>query len=63
MFPDYDYGDDLPKKRRQKFKNYEIAGFVWHQGYNDGIKDVWASEYESNLAKHNAQQEQTKRRT
>jgi alpha-galactosidase len=30
--------------------SYEIAGFAWHQGWNDGCDDNMAKEYESNLA-------------
>lgn len=29
---------------------YEIAGFGWHQGWNDRINDQYAAEYEVNLA-------------
>jgi autotransporter-associated beta strand protein len=28
---------------------YEVAGFAWHQGYNDRISQGYAAEYESNL--------------
>jgi autotransporter-associated beta strand protein len=28
---------------------YEIAGFAWHQGYNDRINPGYATEYEANL--------------
>jgi autotransporter-associated beta strand protein len=28
---------------------YEVAGFAWHQGYNDRINTGYAAEYESNL--------------
>ena len=31
-------------------KGYEIAGFGWHQGWNDGLKKEWVAEYEENLA-------------
>ena len=30
-------------------KDYEIAGFVWHQGWNDGLSHVTVAEYETNL--------------
>lgn len=29
---------------------YEIAGFAWHQGWNDRINDAYTAEYEKNLA-------------
>lgn len=29
---------------------YELAGFGWHQGWNDRINDKFAAEYENNLA-------------
>lgn len=32
-----------------KDQGYEIAGFVWHQGWNDATKKQFAAEYESNL--------------
>ena len=35
--PDYDGG------------GYEIAGFCWHQGWNDGCNEEWAAEYEKNM--------------
>ena len=38
-FPDY-----------SKIGSYEIAGFAWHQGWNDGCDENMAKEYESNLA-------------
>jgi autotransporter-associated beta strand protein len=28
---------------------YEVAGFAWHQGYNDRINAGYAAEYESNM--------------
>ena len=31
-------------------KGFEIAGFGWHQGWNDGLKKEWVAEYEENLA-------------
>ncbi len=31
-------------------RGFEIAGFGWHQGWNDGLKKEWVSEYEGNLA-------------
>ncbi len=31
-------------------QGYEIAGFGWHQGWNDGLNKKAVSEYESNLA-------------
>jgi alpha-galactosidase len=36
-FPDYDGA------------GYEISGFGWHQGWNDGLKAPWVAEYEENL--------------
>ena len=32
-----------------KGKGYEIAGFGWHQGWNDAMKKEMVDEYESNL--------------
>jgi hypothetical protein len=29
---------------------YEIAGFGWHQGWNDRVNDVFSAEYEVNMA-------------
>ena len=29
---------------------YELAGFGWHQGWNDRISDKFNAEYESNMA-------------
>jgi len=37
-FPDYDG------------KGYEIAGFAWHQGWNDGCSAPAVAEYEKNMA-------------
>ena len=31
-------------------RGYELSGFVWHQGWNDGGEDIWVDEYEFNLA-------------
>lgn len=31
-------------------QGYEIVGFGWHQGWQDGLNDTMANEYESNLA-------------
>ncbi len=31
-------------------RGYEIAGFAWHQGWNDGCDTNMTAEYESNLA-------------
>lgn len=31
-------------------RGYELAGFAWHQGWNDGCKDNMTAEYEYNLA-------------
>jgi alpha-galactosidase len=31
-------------------RNYEIAGFGWHQGWNDGCDTKMAGEYEANMA-------------
>jgi hypothetical protein len=30
---------------------YEIAGFAWHQGWNDRVTPAFAAEYEANMAK------------
>lgn len=30
-------------------RDYQIAGFFWHQGWNDGCNEVHANEYERNL--------------
>ena len=38
-FPDYDFAG-----------GYEIAGFCWHQGWNDRIDDGRSAEYEVNMA-------------
>ena len=32
-----------------KGQGYEIVGFGWHQGWNDGTNKVYAEEYEKNL--------------
>ncbi|MCP4377661.1 MAG: sialate O-acetylesterase [bacterium] len=32
-----------------KSKEYEIAGFFWHQGWNDGCVKSFAKEYETNM--------------
>ncbi len=37
VWPDYDG------------RAYEIAGFGWHQGWNDGLKREWVDAYEQNL--------------
>jgi hypothetical protein len=37
-FPDYDGG------------GYEIAGFCWHQGWNDRVTGSYSSEYQTNMA-------------
>lgn len=39
-------GEQFPKLTGQE---YEIAGFFWHQGWNDGCNEVHANEYERNL--------------
>jgi len=31
-------------------QGYKLAGFGWHQGWNDGLKDAMVAEYEDNLA-------------
>jgi alpha-galactosidase len=31
-------------------RGYELAGFGWHQGWNDRINDAYNAEYEKNLA-------------
>ncbi len=38
LFPSYDG------------KGYELSGFFWHQGWNDGLKKPWVEVYEENLA-------------
>jgi alpha-galactosidase len=38
LFPDYDG------------RGYELAGFGWHQGWNDRINQAFNDEYEKNLA-------------
>jgi len=30
-------------------RGYEMAGFGWHQGWNDGLKKEWVDQYEDNL--------------
>jgi hypothetical protein len=40
-------GEDFPAF---KGKGYQIAGFGWHQGYNDMLSDVMTSAYEKNMA-------------
>ena len=40
MFPDY----------ADEYGSYELSGFVWHQGWNDGCDMNMAKEYEFNLA-------------
>ncbi|MEM7397116.1 MAG: sialate O-acetylesterase, partial [Verrucomicrobiota bacterium] len=30
-------------------QGYELAGFVWHQGWNDGCSKQWTQEYEVNM--------------
>ena len=32
-----------------KSKEYEIAGFFWHQGWNDGCNKEFTKEYETNM--------------
>ena len=32
-----------------KSKEYEIAGFFWHQGWNDGCNKEFVKEYETNM--------------
>ena len=39
LFPDYD-----------ESKGYEIAGFLWFQGFNDQFKEETRTEYEQNMA-------------
>lgn len=39
LVPGYDYSSD----------SYEIAGFGWHQGWNDGCSQQATDDYESNL--------------
>tara|TARA_B100000809_G_scaffold123653_1_gene121790 strand:+ start:619 stop:1548 length:930 start_codon:yes stop_codon:yes gene_type:complete len=38
LFPSYDGN------------GYELSGFFWHQGWNDGLKKPWVEVYEENLA-------------
>ena len=42
--------DDL-KKHFPKYRGqgYEIAGFFWHQGWNDGCSKEFSREYEANM--------------
>jgi len=45
---------NLPKTLKADFpdydgKGYEIAGFGWHQGWQDGCVDAMANEYEKNM--------------
>ena len=42
-----DIGSHFPDERG---KEYELAGFGWHQGWNDGGKMDHVEEYETNLA-------------
>ena len=30
-------------------RGYELSGFGWHQGWNDGLKQEWVDQYEENL--------------
>lgn len=39
-------GDDFPKLAG---RDYEIAGFGWHQGFNDAVSKTFPAEYEENL--------------
>ena len=39
-------GKEFPETKGQK---YEIAGFFWHQGWNDGCDRQFTAEYESNM--------------
>jgi alpha-galactosidase len=42
---------DTLKKKFPKYRNgYEIVGFGWHQGWNDGCDMAASREYEENLA-------------
>ena len=34
---------------RYNGQGYEIVGFGWHQGWNDGVNQLYAAEYEKNL--------------
>ncbi len=45
---------DVLKNLKQHFpeydgRGYEIVGFCWHQGWNDGCVSAYADEYEKNL--------------
>ena len=42
--------DNLKKEFPQYHTGYEIAGFGWHQGWNDGCDQAATEEYEKNLA-------------
>jgi alpha-galactosidase len=42
--------DDLKTEFPQYRSGYEIAGFGWHQGWNDGCDQAATQEYEQNLA-------------
>ena len=39
VVPGFDYGAD----------SFEVSGFAWHQGWNDGCGDEGTNEYEANL--------------
>lgn len=39
-------------------RGYELAGFAWHQGWNDRINQAFNDEYEKNMARFIQQLEQ-----
>jgi Carbohydrate esterase, sialic acid-specific acetylesterase len=41
-----DLHDEFPELGKRK---YELAGFGWHQGWNDRVNQAFADEYESNM--------------
>ena len=51
LFPDYNNRQDNDDTDYGNAKiGHEIAGFAWHQGWNDGCDFNMTAEYESNLA-------------
>lgn len=51
----FDYSHAVLDRLSEEFpefagQGYQIAGFGWHQGWNDGGNDFTASQYEENLA-------------
>lgn len=52
MISDVRYALDNLKKLFPQYngQGYEIVGFGWHQGWNDGTNPAYAAEYEKNLS-------------